>query len=116
LSRVEAARAKSSDATTLRAPHGQYNNVKLFKFNKKKKKWQYVWNTRVSCDATCDTITIDPYPGDASKPLGAGQYMVKAWRDSGGLKDLSGTPLSAGGDYLVSKSGAYIYWGFRTRS
>ena len=48
----------------------------------------------MSCDATCDTITIDPYPGDPSKPLAAGKYRVKAWRDSGGLKDVSGTTLS----------------------
>lgn len=80
------------DATTLKSPDGQYNNVELFKCNKTKKKWQYVWNTRVSCDATCDTITIDPYPGVTSKPLGAGKYMVKTWRDSGGLKDVSGAP------------------------
>ncbi len=70
----------------------------------------------MSCDATCDTITIDPYPGDPSKLLGAGKYRVKAWRDSGGIKDISGTPLSAGGDYLVSKSGDHTYWGFRTGS
>ncbi len=64
----------------------------LFKFNKNKKKWQYVRDTSVSCDAACDTITIDPYPGDASKLLSAGEYRVKVWRDSSGLKDLSGTP------------------------
>jgi hypothetical protein len=64
----------------------------LFKFNKNKKKWQYVRDTSVSCDAACDTIAIDPYPGDASKLLSAGKYRVKAWRDSSGLKDLSGTP------------------------
>ncbi len=70
----------------------------------------------MSCDATCDTITIDPYPGDPSEPLGAGKYRVKARRDTGGIKDVSGAPLSAGGDYLVSKSGDYIYWGFRSGS
>ena len=59
---------------------------------------------------------IDPYPGDASKLLSAGKYRVKAWRDSSGLKDLSGTPLSGEGDYLVSESGSYVYWGFRVGS
>jgi len=70
----------------------------------------------VSCAAACDTITIDPYPADPSKLLGAGKYRVKAWRDSGGLKDVSGAPLSAGGNYPVSKSGEYISWGFRAGS
>jgi M6 family metalloprotease-like protein len=104
------------DPTTLETPDGQYSNVELFKFNKEKKRWQYVWDTRVSCDRACDTITLDPYPGDASKRLSAGKYRVKAWRDSSGLKDLSGTPLSGGGDYLVSRSGDYVYWWFRAGS
>ncbi len=104
------------DATTLKSPDRKYNNVELFKWNKTRKKWQYVWDTRVSCDATCDTITIDPYPGDPSKPLAAGKYRVKAWRNSGGLKDVSGTTLSWGGNYLVSKSGGYVYWWFKAGS
>ena len=108
--------SEALDPATLKTPNGQYNNVELFKWNKKRQRWVYVRDTSVSCDATCDTITIDPYPGDTSNLLGAGKYRVKAWRDSGGLKDLSGTPLSAGGDYLVSKSGDYIYWGFKSGS
>jgi M6 family metalloprotease-like protein len=104
------------DPTTLKSSDGRYNNVELLKFNRKKKKWQYVRDTRVSCDQACDTITIDPYPGDTSKLLSAGKYKVRAWRDSNGLKDLSGTPLSGGGDYVVSKGGNYVYWWFRTGS
>jgi hypothetical protein len=104
------------DPTTLETPDGQYSNVELFKFNKEKKRWQYVWDTRVSCDRACDTITLDPYPGDASKRLSAGKYRIKAWRDSSGLKDLSGTPLSGGGDYLVSRSGDFVYWWFKAGS
>ncbi len=104
------------DRTTLKTADGQYNNVELFKWNKKRKRWVYLRDTGVSCDVTCDTITLDPYPGDTSKLLGAGKYRVKAWRDSDGLKNLSGTPLSGGGDYLVSGSGSYIYWGFRVGS
>ncbi len=68
----------------------------------------------MSCDATCDTITIDPYPGDTSRLLGAGKHLVKAWRNSSGLKNLSGAPLSGGGNYPVSRSGDHIYWWFRT--
>jgi M6 family metalloprotease-like protein len=104
------------DPTTLKTPDGRYNNVELFRFNKEKKRWQYVWDTRVSCDRACDTITLDPYPGDTSRLLSTGRYKVKIWRDSGGLKDLSGTPLSGGGDYLVSRSGDYVYWWFRAGS
>jgi hypothetical protein len=104
------------DPTTLETPDGLYDNVELFKFNREKKRWQYVRDTRVSCDRACDTITLDPYPGDASRLLSAGGYKVKAWRDSNGLKDLSGTPLSGGGDYLVSRSGEYVYWLFRVGS
>jgi M6 family metalloprotease-like protein len=108
--------SESLDPTTLETPDGQYSNVELFKFNKEKKRWQYVRDARVSCDRACDTITIDPYPGDTSKLLSAGKYRVKAWRDSSGLKDLFGTPLSGGGDYLVSRSGSYIYWWFKVGS
>lgn len=104
------------DPTTLETPNGQYSNVELFKFNKNRKKWQYVRDTRVSCDQACDTITIDPYPGDTSKLLSAGKYRVKAWRDSGGLKDLSGNPLAEGGDYLMSENGNFVYWSFKTGS
>jgi hypothetical protein len=48
--------------------------------------------------------------------LAAGRYGVRAWRDSSGLKDLSGVPLSGGGDYLAGGSGNYVYWYFKTRS
>ena len=70
----------------------------------------------MSCDTTCDTITIDPYPGDPSKVLGAGKYRVRAWRDTGGLEDVSGAPLSAGAHYLVNSSGSHIYWWIKTGS
>ena len=48
--------SEALDPTTLVAPDGQYSNGELFKFNKNKKKWQYVRDTSVSCDAACDTI------------------------------------------------------------
>ena len=54
-----------------------------------------MWDTSVSCDQARDTITLDPYLGDASKLLSAGRYRVKTWRDSGGLKDLSDNPHPA---------------------
>ncbi|MDP9439672.1 MAG: Ig-like domain-containing protein [Actinomycetota bacterium] len=116
--------SESLDPTTLKTPAG-YNNVEVHKWNKKKKRWMYV-PASVSCDAACDTVTLDPYPGDASRPLVAGKYRARAWRDPVGLKGADGNPLSDFTDIFAgyrwgpldsannpSNSPDYIYWTFR---
>ena len=52
-------------------------------------------NASLTCDAACDTVTLDPFPGDASRLLGAGKYRARIWRDPSGLKDPDGNRLSA---------------------
>ena len=84
------------DPATLRVDtvYGTADNVELYKYNKKTKKFQFFSKTSVSMDAAGDTVTLDPYPNDASRPLAAGKYKVRVWRDAFGLKDLDGNRLS----------------------
>lgn len=116
--------SESLNPNTLRTSGG-YNNVELYKWNKKKKKWLYI-PASVSCDVACDTVTLNPY-SSTTKLLGAGKYRARAWRDSAaGLKGADGNPLS---DYIDIFAGYkwgptsssnnppdspnYIYWAFK---
>ena len=56
---------------------------------------RHALNASLTCDAACDTVTLDPFPGDASRLLGAGRYRARIWRDPSGLKDPDGNRLSA---------------------
>ena len=111
--------SEALDRDTLRTPDGQFKNVELFKYNKKKRKYQFVADTGLTCDATCDTVMLDPYPNDTSRLLGAGKYKARIWRDSTGLRDPDGNQLSTqvpSGYVLRSSSlgaNTMVEWVFR---
>ena len=111
--------SEALDRETLRTPDGQFKNVELFKYNKKKRKYQFVADTGLTCDAACDTVTLDPFPNDATRLLGAGKYKARIWRDPSGLKDPDGNQLSTQvpAGYLLRDSSlgasTMIEWVFR---
>ena len=92
--KVEFSEALDPATLIVETPYGPADNVELYKYNKKKKKFQFFANTDVSCDEACDTLTLDPYPDDTSRLLAAGKYKVRVWRDEFGLKDPDGNRLS----------------------
>jgi hypothetical protein len=58
------------------------------------------------------SVTLKP-----TTRLKAGRwYYVALWKDSTGITDLTGDPLSGGGDYLVDDDDNFVYWWFKTRS
>ena len=63
------------DPTSLETPDGQYSNVELFKFDREKERWQYVWDTRVSCDRACDTSHARSVPSRHLEALGRRQVQ-----------------------------------------
>lgn len=51
------------------------STVKLYRWNGKR--WVRIRDTGVSCDATCETVTLNPYPSDDAKRLAANtRYRV----------------------------------------
>ncbi len=87
---VTAAFSKEMNPGTLDA-----STVKLQQRIKKNGKFRWVSvSAGVSCNSPCQTVTLDPYPADPSKLLGANRsHRVLVKGGDTGVKDSSGTPM-----------------------
>jgi hypothetical protein len=82
--------SKEMNASTLDS-----STVKLQKRIKKDGKLRWVTvSAGVTCDSPCQTVTIDPFPADPSKLLGANRsHRVLIKGGATGVKDSGGTPM-----------------------
>jgi hypothetical protein len=87
---VTATFSKEMDSGTLDS-----STVKLQKRIKKNGKFRWVSvSAGVSCNSPCQTVTLDPYPADPSKLLGANRsHRVLVKGGDTGVKDSAGTPM-----------------------
>lgn len=69
------------------------STVKLYRWNSEKKKWMRIRDVGVSCDSTCETVTLDPYPSNDAKLLAANKkYRVVI---GAGATDINANALAA---------------------
>ena len=79
--------SEDMDPTTLTT-----STFKLYRWSAPKQQWIQVTDTAVSCDSSCRTATLDPYPSDSSILLAPHRKYLAVVTT--GVKDVAGNALA----------------------